>query len=165
MSAGIRICADGHHTKPMNREQKTCLVCDKPSLSVDEAIAAARDEGAVPGFADCEGLTIAMARSMADDLESGKLSVPGHAGDALAGKIASWALNSFALALTTGQHRTDAYDPEQLATAHRKAAWPSQVSKMNKARALALSPERKREIALNASKAASTARRARAKGE
>lgn len=80
-----------------------------------------REEALAAGFADCEALAIAMAEAQAAALETGKREVPGHLGDAWASKIASWALNSFALALSTGQHRTDAYDSDRLAAAHRAA--------------------------------------------
>lgn len=126
-----------------------------------------REEGLVAGFADCEALVVAMLTELGGkELARAASAVQlGSPTTAKHHKDRSGALREAALAVQLGQHRTDAYDAEQIATAHRKAAWPNQVDKMNKARALALSPERQKEIALIASKAASTARRARAKGE
>lgn len=82
-------------------------------------MSSAEDAAALAAFADCEALAVAMAQAQAAALADGRLPVPGNLPNA--GLIASWALNSFALALSTGQHRTDAYDPARLAAAHRAA--------------------------------------------
>lgn len=137
---------------------------------IADAIAAAR------GFADCEALVVAMLTAMAEDEREKKRRAQVDAMEAMsesegksslaeAGRHHNRAdvLHEAALAVQLGQHRTDAYDPEQLATAHRKAAHAGVQG--GKARALALSPERRREIAQKASDAALTARRLRAKGE
>lgn len=118
-------------------------------LTTNARISAARDEGAVKGFADCEALVVTMLERFSADAGG-----PGRA-----------ELVGAALAVSLGQHRTDAYDPEQLATAHRRAAQPSLAAKGGRGRTLVLSPERRKEIATIASNAALTARRARAKGE
>ena len=64
----------------------------------------AEDAAIAHGFADCEALVVAMARQLGEDLESGKVVVPGDHPNG--GLIASWAVNSFALAVNLGQHRT-----------------------------------------------------------
>lgn len=72
-------------------------------------------------FADCEALAAAMALAMAAqerckalDFEPGSYWANRHGARAQA-------LDEFALALSVGQHRTDAYDPDTLAAAHRAA--------------------------------------------
>lgn len=118
----------------------------------DEAASrTARDEGAVQGFADCEALVAAMLTTMSDSK-----AASGATCDATL-------LRSAARDVQLGQHRTDAYDAEALATAHRKAAQNSLAVKGGRSRMLAQSPERRKEIATIASNAALTARRARAK--
>lgn len=123
-----------------------------------------REEGLVQGFADCEALVGLMLKTLSAKELAKAEECAGPLSD-LDHRSRGYALAEAALAIYVGQHRTDAYDPEQLATAHRKAAHGDLVSKGGKARALALSPERRREIAQKASDAALTARGLRAKGE
>lgn len=143
--------------------------CDELLTEVDrltDAPLAAREEGLVEGFADCEALVVAMLTAMARN-EAEKASKRAAQGIEREGhETRAHCLREAALAVQLGQHRTDAYDAEQLATAHRKAAGlvPGAQSKGGTARHLALSPERRREIAKTASDAAQTARRAK-KGE
>ncbi len=110
-----------------------------------------RDAAVLQGFADCEALVITMARAQAAGLEAGTVPIPStyeHAG-----VIASWALNSFALALSVGQHRTDQYDPDELRKVHARAGMPAWMhSAGGKALAASRTPQERSEATSKASK-------------
>ena len=107
------------------------------------------------GFCDCEALVVAMLNAMADAEEAnfGKPSAT----------PTRWALlRSAALAVSVGQHRTDAYDPDELARAHQRAAnTPEKASRGGKASAARMTPEERSERARKAGLKGGAARAAK----
>lgn len=78
------------------------------------------DDAMAAAFADCEALAIAMARAQAKQERDKALFSPGSYW-ANRHEARAQALDEFALALSLGQHRTDAYDADAVAAAHRAA--------------------------------------------
>lgn len=71
-------------------------------------------------------------------------------------------LRECALAVSVGQHRTDHYDPDELAKAHRRAAnTPQQASNGGKASAARMTPQQRQERARRAGLKGGAARAAK----
>lgn len=131
------------------------------------AFNAGREEGMIQGFADCESLIVAMLTAMSDReaQQAGPASGEPNGTVRLARGARSLALREAALGVSLGQHRTDAYDEDAITTAHQQAATAGLRRRGGRNRAAALSPERRREIAVTASNAARAARERAKKGE
>jgi hypothetical protein len=79
------------------------------------------DAARLEGFADCEALASAMAQAQAEQERGKALGFPPGSYWANRHGARAQALDEFALALSLGQHRTDAYTADALAAAHRAA--------------------------------------------
>jgi hypothetical protein len=118
-----------------------------------------RDAELAQGFADCESLVSSMLATMAGreqaKAEFAKVEMADAIDDSEAFEVAAGAmivhtnraaaLREAAFAVTTGQHRTDAYDPDQLLAAHRRFVNRSQASKAGKASREKLSETERKE--------------------
>jgi len=82
-----------------------------------QALRDAEDAAIAQGFADCETLVVVMLKSMSAS-EAAKI---GLSTEPSCHGARSLALAEAALAVSLGQHRTDAYDPDELAKAHASA--------------------------------------------
>ena len=129
-----------------------------------------RDELLAQGFADCEALIVAMLSNMATaeaekssraSVEVERLREAGCSEETIAihGRLAhkhyarSATLREALLAVSVGQHRTDAYDEEAVAKAHQEAAKRHWRRKGGNARAERLTPEQRQEAARTAANA------------
>lgn len=124
------------------------------------------DSARAEGFADCESLIAAMVSAMAGR-ELSKAALALHDDNPTTAKHhkdRSGALREVVLAVSLGQHRTDAYDQDTITNAHQRAATAGLRRRGGRNRAAALSPERRREIAVTASNAARAARERAKKG-
>lgn len=125
-----------------------------------EHVDAARLEGLTQGFADCEALVVLMFEALADTEDEKALKYAPQGIEREGRETRAACLREAALAVSLGQHRTDAYDPETLAQAHRRASTsPAMASAGGKARQAKLTPNQKTKLA----KMAATARWKRAK--
>jgi len=98
-----------------------------------QALRDAEDAALAQGFADCEALVVAMLVSMAREKSAPALRVvakilteafplPSDSRiSAATSAIVDALFSSAALAVSLGQHRTDAYNPDVLAKAHASA--------------------------------------------
>lgn len=131
-----------------------------PVHEIDRRTISQREEAAIlEGFADCEALIIAMARSQAEALKDD--AVP-SVFPAKERACFAFALEGFALAVSLGQHRTDQYDEAKIRAVHAKAGMPAGMqSKGGKARAASMTAKQRSALGRKAVKA----RWARKEGE
>lgn len=122
-------------------------------------MSASEDAARLEGFADCESLIGAMLSKLAfQEDKKAAIFKPGE--QETRHRERAMAIREISLALMVGQHRTDAYDPEDIAKAHRKASTsPGMARKGGKARAEALTPEERSRIASAGGRAAAKASR------
>jgi len=80
----------------------------------------AEGAAAAQGFADCEALMLSMLSALAEGEDE-------HAEEYAGGDQEAWhrtrahTLREVAVIVSLGQHRTDAYDPDEIAKAHASA--------------------------------------------
>lgn len=124
---------------------------------MNRAVREAEDVARLEGFTDCEALVSLGLRALAEreDKKVGAAFSAHEVAPVVARHEARAAvLREMALAVSLGQFRTDEYDSEELAGAHRRAGiTPEMQSAGGRARQSQLTPERRQELAKQAATA------------
>lgn len=118
-----------------------------------------RDALVLEGFADCEALVVQMLKAMVGSERERMAKAlelePDSRGELIAAIAATIrTLQGAALAVSLGQHRTDRYDPDELAKVHACAGMPPDMqSKGGKARAASMTAKQRSALGRKAVKA------------